>query len=121
MIQMAIVGDPNRVPQYLLDRIPKAIVGIEKAMARIVLKLQVKIQTEKLSGQVLNQRHGGGGLKQSIHSDVQTGGYSVIGRGFTNKEYAAIHEFGFDGEETVRAHTLCFKKRQVFKEELGSS
>ena len=50
MIQMAIVGDPNRVPQYLLDRIPKAIVGIEKAMARIVLKLQVKIQTEKLSG-----------------------------------------------------------------------
>jgi len=45
-------------------------------------------------------------LRQSITSKVQVQeGRGVIGRIGTNVKYAAFHEFGFHGVETVRSHT----------------
>jgi hypothetical protein len=44
-------------------------------------------------------------LLQSISTEVVVDGNKVIGRIGSNVKYAAFHEFGFHGTESVRAHT----------------
>ncbi len=99
------------------------IIGTEKVIARIGAKgatirqalyeycrnfgqgMAAYIQTEKLQGQVLNHRTGS--LSDSIKSETEsTGGVitTTVSAGGAACKYAAIHEFGFDGTETVRAH-----------------
>jgi phage gpG-like protein len=99
------------------------IIGTESVIARLEGKAQTiraalyrycqefgqstasYIQTDKLQGQVLNHRKGH--LSDSIQSDTQDTGDAIvttISAGGAACKYAAIHEFGFDGTETVRAH-----------------
>lgn len=107
MIKAAIVGDPNRVPNYLLERIPKTSKAVQESMSRLLIKLQRKIKTEKLMGQILKERTGK--LKQSVHYSVQTKAYNVTGSVFTNKEYAAIHEYG----GVTKAHWIKAKHKKA--------
>ena len=85
---------PNKLHQELL-----------KTITSLSLDLQQHVVQDKLQGQVLN--HITGRLASSIHADLppkQTAD-SIIGRVYSaGCNYAAIHEFGFSGAETVREH-----------------
>jgi len=93
MIRAAIVGDPNKVPQYILSRFPLIQGACQTSMARLVIALASRIKGQKLSGQVLKNRTGT--LRRSItaHPPASTGTV-ITGRVGTNIEYATIHEFG---------------------------
>ena len=92
MIRAAIVGDPNKVPQYILNKIPEVQGACQVSMARLVMKLARKIKEEKLTGQVLKNRTGT--LRRSISPRVAAMGMIIEGTVGTNIEYASIHEFG---------------------------
>jgi phage gpG-like protein len=77
-------------------------------MASIVFALSNKIKFEKLSGQVLKNRTGT--LRRSITPTVKEGGSSVTGEVATNIEYAGVHEFGYSGSQSVKAHLRTIKQ-----------
>lgn len=79
----------------------RARVGLIKGLGRVALRLQAKIQTEKLTGQVLKVRTGT--LRRSI-AQVVIDGDTPTAVVSTNVKYARFHEFGFDGPMTVKAH-----------------
>lgn len=84
-------GYPERVATSLVS-----------AMNRLTIAIQARVK-EKLSGEVLHVRTGT--LRRSINREVRYAGHGLIeGIVGTNVEYAAIHEYGFHGTETVRAH-----------------
>ena len=72
------------------------------------------VRDNKLSGQMLNLKAPGnkllplgqrsGKLKDSITFRVDSEENTIAAVVGTNVEYAAIHEFGFNGPESVRAH-----------------
>lgn len=65
--------------------------------------IQQHVQTQKLSGQVLNRRTGR--LRNSINALVQEAPGSVSARVGTGVSYGRIHEYGFQGTLQVPAHT----------------
>jgi HK97 gp10 family phage protein len=73
-----------------------------RAMTRATILLQNHVKSDKLSGQVLKNRTGT--LRRSINQEVEDRGDEIVGIVGTNVEYAAIHEFGFTGQESVREH-----------------
>jgi len=113
MIKAYLIGDPNRVPEYIRSKFPEVQTACRVSMARLVLKLTRKIKQEKLSGQVLRARPPGGHLRRSIHPEISGSDTSVIGTVGTNVEYAAIHEYGFNGIENVRAHLRRIKSQRL--------
>jgi phage gpG-like protein len=92
MIRAAIIGDPNKVPQYILNKFPQIQGACRVSMGRLVLSLTRKIKEEKLSGQVLKNRTGT--LRRSITPSVLGTDTIAEGKVSTNIEYARIHEFG---------------------------
>ncbi len=89
---------------------------VKDSLVRLSLKLVAKIKAEKLSGRPLKVRTGT--LRRSISyrlSDTGTSMTSYIG---TNVDYAAAHEFGFNGTVTVREHVRQVK--QAFGRQLKS-
>ena len=60
------------------------------------------VRGSKLSGQVLQHRRGR--LKDSINYRVEDTGDKIASIIGTNVEYAAIHEYGFHGPESVKEH-----------------
>lgn len=92
MIRAVIVGDPNRVPEYIRSKFPAIQGACQVSMARLVIALTAKIMKDKLSGQVLKNRTGT--LRRSISPSVFSSGTAVVGKVGTNVEYASIHEFG---------------------------
>jgi phage gpG-like protein len=92
MIRAVIVGDPNKVPRYILSKFPQIQGAVRVSMARLVLKLASKIKGEKLSGQVLRNKTGT--LRRSISPSVSGSETFAEGKVSTNIEYARIHEYG---------------------------
>jgi phage gpG-like protein len=106
VIKGVIIGGPQLVDR--LNRIvPVAKVEIQKSMGRLVLSLVRRIK-QKLSGEALNVRTGR--LRRSVTSNVSMDADAVRGIASTNVEYAAKHEYGFKGTETVKAHLRLIKK-----------
>ena len=104
-----IEGDEAVLSRF--DELPaKLRASLTKKISYLTLYLENYIKTEKLSGQVLNVVSGR--LRRSIYSKVEQTDTSVIGSVSSSGDvkYAAIHEFGFDGQETVRAHTREIKQ-----------
>lgn len=97
-----IVGTEEVVAS--LERMPQKMHGeILKAVTLLTLQLESHVKLDKLEGQVLN--HITGRLQGSIHSDTTDGGTTITGRVYSSGcDYAAIHEYGFSGTETVREH-----------------
>lgn len=86
----------QKMPRTLHDELLKAI-------TILALDLERHVKTDKLEGQVLN--HITGRLQGSIHSETNDKGTEIIGRVYSSGcNYAAIHEYGFSGTETVREH-----------------
>jgi phage gpG-like protein len=77
--------------------------SVVRAMNRLTIMVQARVK-EKLSGEVLHVRTGT--LRRSINREVRASGSAGMIEGIvgTNVEYAAAHEYGFDGTVTVRAH-----------------
>ena len=104
-----IQGDEAVISRF--DELPpKLRAALTKKISYLTLYLENYIKTEKLSGQVLNVVTGR--LRRSIYSKVTQTGDNVIGEVASSGDvkYAAIHEFGFDGDELVREHTREIKQ-----------
>lgn len=107
--------DPSKALEYLRQFPQTAHANLLRIMQRIGFDLQGYVQTNKLQGQALNHRTGW--LSSHVHPDVQDLGSAArvtVGVDRTAVPYAAIHEWGFNGSEKVRAHqriiTVCFGK-----------
>lgn len=102
--------------EAFLAKISAAPEKFRQNMRRVVDRLSILVQTrtkEKLSGPVLHNRTGT--LRRSINRVVLDDASGVVATVGTNVRYAAVHEYGFDGEVTVRAHVRKVASRSVGK------
>jgi phage gpG-like protein len=83
-----------------------AMQAVQEGVQRGCLIVQ-KCSKEKLSDDVLHVRTGR--LRRSINVALTASGNAVVGSVGTNVAYAGVHEFGFDGTVTVRAHLRLAK------------
>ena len=81
---------------------------IRSAMGRILLRLVRGVKENRLTGQSLHVRTGR--LRRSIHSEMTGSATDVTGIVGTNVQYAAAHEYGYQGSETVKAHLRNIKQ-----------
>ena len=81
---------------------------IRQSMGQVILKLERLVKQGKLTGQVLHVRTGR--LRRSIHSRITEDRTSVTGIVGTNVEYAAVHEYGYTGPQTVKEHLRTIKQ-----------
>lgn len=110
LIQATVVGGEELAAK--LDLVGAGFVlALQDGIGRAVLRVQSKVK-DKLSGEVLQVRTGR--LRRSITQVVTTTGERVEGVVGTNVEYAAIHEYGFVGTETVAASLRTSKLGKVF-------
>jgi len=107
-IRFRLLGNAAAVANF--QRIKaEAPAFFQRRMNTVTLRLASYVKTDKLSGQVLHRRSGL--LSRSIHGVVEVSGQTVVGRvGSRGVEYAAYHEFGFTGTETVREHLRTITK-----------
>ncbi len=101
MITATLVGDRELIAR--LSSMPRNVQsGLARAITRLGLELQRKVQSEKLSGQVLKVRTGV--LRSSINLKVDQSATAITASVGTAVKYAKVHEFGFSGTVSVRAH-----------------
>jgi phage gpG-like protein len=100
MITMQIIGARELVAR--LDAMPGRVKdGLARAVARLGLELQRKVQAEKLTGQVLKVRTGS--LRSSINTEISEAAEEVAASVGTNIRYARIHEYGVDHPWLIEA------------------
>lgn len=116
MIAVSVTGD-KAVAFELKNTSNRVMAAIRRVVTREGLTLLAYVKASKLSGQVLKNQTGT--LRRSINvrnTQTATSSEATVG---TNLSYAAIHEYGFNGEETVRAHMRNIT--QAFGKPLASS
>ncbi len=94
-----------------LEGLPDALrEALRRKVFGLTLMLEDYIKNDKLSGQVLNVVSGR--LRRSIFSTTTETATSVEGTVASSGDvkYARIHEYGFSGPETVRAHSRTIKQ-----------
>jgi HK97 gp10 family phage protein len=102
VITVELVGDKELVAR--LDAMPGRVRdGLVRAVARLGLELQKKVQDEKLSGQVLHQRSGA--LARSIDTQVSQTETAVSASVGTAVRYARFHEYGVAHPWLIQART----------------
>lgn len=107
MIEGYLTGDAEVVRK--LDELgPNLRDELKQGIGRAVLKLQRRVRSEKLSGQVLKVRTGT--LRRSIDQAVTESGNQVVGLVSTNVGYGRIHEYGFSGSVSVKQSLRLVKK-----------
>lgn len=110
MIRGYLFGDKAAVERIRGAR-QDAPETIRTTVQRLTLRLQAKVKSDKLSGQVLNVRSGR--LRRSINARVDGDGWQVTGVVGTNVEYARAHEFGFKGTVQVKEHLRRMRQGNV--------
>lgn len=108
IVTATLVGDKALVAR--LGAMPQAVrQALQKKVTILALKLENKVKTEKLNGQVLNRISGR--LARSIAYKVDVTDTSVYGRVFSSGDvkYAAIHEYG----GTTAPHLILPKKAKA--------
>ncbi len=86
--------------------LPQAIrAALAQKFASLAQELHDKIANEKLDGAALLSRSGR--LRQSILASLGLDGASLSADGVA---YAAAHEYGFHGDESVAAHSRTIKE-----------
>lgn len=105
-IYATVVGD-----EALLLRIKsypaKFQARLAKKVERLAIRFQARVKSRKLSGQVLNNRTGT--LRRSINYRIYSNSRQVLAVVGANTPYAAIHEYGFRGNQSVRAFLRTIK------------
>jgi len=100
MITGWILGDANLVAK--LNYMPGGMqTALRKTVQRLALQL-LSVTKKKLSDDVLHVRTGR--LRRSINQRVEEEGHSVTGVVGSNVVYAKRQEYGFTGNESVKAH-----------------
>lgn len=93
MITVSVKGDKELIQRF--DEMPMALqaVLLQKTQA-MAIDIQADVVSQKLHGQVLNQRSGA--LARSIQQEATSSDLRVTGRVFSSGDvkYAAIHEYG---------------------------
>jgi phage gpG-like protein len=90
VITIEIVGDRELVAR--LDAMPGRVKeGLARAVTRLGLELQRKVQAEKLTGQVLKVRTGS--LRSSINTEISQSAEAIAASVGTNIRYARVHEY----------------------------
>lgn len=86
--------DDTSIRAYLDDYTPRVHDALLKAITTQTLDLQNYIQSDKLSGQVLNVVTGN--LRRSIFTKINDSGTSIQGEVYSSNDvkYGAIHEYG---------------------------
>lgn len=101
-ITATIIGD-EKVTERLAALPDRIIPAVSARLQAAAYQLEADVKANKLTGQVLHVRTGR--LRRSIHAaDVKVSDGKISTTVGTNVEYAARHEYGFHGEETVKAH-----------------
>lgn len=80
----------------------KMMARLRKEVAVIAVEMVAKVKGDKLTGQVLKVQTGR--LRRSITFKLNNGPNTATATVGTNVEYARVHEFGFTGPVSVRAH-----------------
>lgn len=107
MIKLEFIGG-EEVAQKLQSISPAVHGNLVRAITKLSIQLQAKVQSEKLSGQVLKNRTGT--LRRSINYKIDESADRVTGRVGTNLKYGLAHEFGFHGAVNVKAHLRMIKQ-----------
>lgn len=108
MIRLHLIGD-NALIAKLRHITPATEKTLQDGLFRLVLRLQKKIQAEKLTGQVLRVQTGT--LRRSItHQVFMTPQVALTGVVSTNVVYGRQHEYGFQGTLSIKAHQRYIKK-----------
>jgi phage gpG-like protein len=111
MIQVQVLGAGQVVNR--LKAMPLQIqLELGKDVGRLCLRLLRTVKESKLTGQVLHVRTGR--LRRSIHKTVRSTPTDVTGIVGTNVVYAHVHEYGFQGDESVRGHLRTSKLGRKF-------
>ncbi|MBV8337563.1 MAG: HK97 gp10 family phage protein [Alphaproteobacteria bacterium] len=85
-----------------LRALPEAVNSrLLRLITQLGIELQLAVQQEKLSGQVLRSRSGS--LKSSIGVKVDQSGGTITASVFSESQYAGAQEYGFAGTVSVRA------------------
>ena len=110
MITAWIEGD--KALQARFDRIPDTVrERLRKTVESLALTLVASVQRSYLSGQSLKVKTGT--LRRSINEKTTTTETSVeaaVGPNMKEAKYAAFHEFGYHGTESVREHLMLIKQ-----------
>jgi hypothetical protein len=107
VIAAHIVGDQEILAR--LRAIPDAIdTGLARAITKLGIDLQSKVQQDELSGQALAVRSGS--LKSSIELLVDQAAAGITATVYSDSDYAHAHEFGFAGTVDVRASLRNIKE-----------
>lgn len=96
-LKSRVDGWPSKLRKAVFDEV-----------TRLAIMVQSFVKSPNLSGLVLHNRTGN--LRRSINQEVTQSGNrteAVVG---TNVEYAAAHEYGFNGNVTVKAHLRVIKQ-----------
>lgn len=106
MIELELSVGGNKVKSIKIDRMTRQMVAnMKRGINNATQLVERHIKYNQLSGQALRVQTGF--LRSSFHATpaVEVRPKEVGGTVKSRAPYAAIHEFGFDGMETVRAHT----------------
>jgi phage gpG-like protein len=95
-----VVG-ADAVERRLLGMSAKIHQRIVRAVTRLGIELQRDVKT-LLSGPALSVRTGR--LRRGVNQRTDDDGATVRSRTGENVEYAAFHELGYHGSQTVKAH-----------------
>ena len=100
MITADVVGDEAVLAW--LRATPNAVASsLARAISKLGIDLQRKIQQDELSGQILVARSGS--LKSSIDLQIDRSGDSIATTAFSGSKYARAHEYGFADTVNVKA------------------
>jgi phage gpG-like protein len=114
MISFTVQGDAA-VVRMLQAKVPALNAAVRSSVTRATFALVAYVKANKLSGQVLKNRTGT--LRRKINGRVSETSNSITGQVGVKLAYAAAHEYGFDGNENVRAHLRTIK--QAFGREIA--
>lgn len=91
--------------------------GMQLRIATIGVRLSNKIKSQKLTGNPLKVQTGL--LRNSIHSTATSKNNIYTTNVGTNIRYAAIHEYGFRGSQSIRSHSRTIT--QAFGKPISST
>lgn len=110
MITVEVIGDTALVAR--LEAMPGRVrEGLARAVTTLGLELQRKVQSEKLSGQVLKVRTGT--LRSSINTKTTTSESEVTATVGTNVRYGRVHEFGVSHSWLIEARNARSLRFQI--------
>ena len=100
MITARLVG-ADAVLAWLRSTPDMAASGLARAITKLGIDLQRKIQEDELTGQILAVRSGS--LKSSIDLQIDESGEGISATVSSESEYAHAHEYGFAGTVDIKA------------------